>query len=91
MSMVETVYKTDSSGPRLLDSDWSSQVRSCSKLHYKPTTVFTLCVSHLLKHLTDVTPPDTGPHRPNSFLFRAGLEPRIPAREAGALTRNAKG
>ncbi len=27
----------------------------------------------------------------NSFLLRVGLEPGIPAREAGALTRNAKG
>ncbi len=36
-----------------------------------------------------VTPP--GPHHPNSFLLRAGLEPGIPAREAGVLTRNAKG
>ncbi len=32
-----------------------------------------------------------GPHHPNSFLLRAGREPGIPAREAGALTRNAKG
>ncbi len=37
-----------------------------------------------------VTPPP-GPHHPNSFQLRAGLEPGIPAREAGALTRNAKG
>ncbi len=36
-----------------------------------------------------VTPP--GPHHPNSFLLRAGLEPGTPAREAGALTRSAKG
>ncbi len=36
---------------------------------------------------TYVTLPDSGPHRPNSFLFRAGLEPGFPAREAGALTR----
>ncbi len=42
-------------------------------------------------HSTNVTPLDTGPHRPNSVSFRAGLEPGIPAREAGALTRNAKG
>ncbi len=32
-----------------------------------------------------------GPHHPNSFLLRAGREPGIPAREAGAQTRNAKG
>ncbi len=32
-----------------------------------------------------------GLHYPNSFLLRAGLEPGIPVREAGALTRNAKG
>ncbi len=36
-----------------------------------------------------VTPP--GPHHPNWFLLRAGLEPGIPVQEAGALTRNAKG
>ncbi len=35
--------------------------------------------------------PSQGPHHHNSFLLRAGLEPGIPAREAGALTRNAKG
>ncbi len=34
--------------------------------------------------------PPPGPHHPNWFLLRAGLEPGIPAREAGALTRNAK-
>ncbi len=32
-----------------------------------------------------------GPHHHNSFLLRAGLEPGIPVREEGALTRNAKG
>ncbi len=32
-----------------------------------------------------------GPHHPNSFLLRAGLEPGIPVWEAGALTMNAKG
>ncbi len=31
-----------------------------------------------------------GPHRHNSFLFRVGLEPGSPAREAGALTRRLK-
>ncbi len=36
-----------------------------------------------------MSPP--GPHHPNSFLLRAGHEPGIPVREAGALTRNAKG
>ncbi len=35
--------------------------------------------------------PFPGPHHPNSFSLRAGREPGIPAREAGALTRNAKG
>ncbi len=38
---------------------------------------------------TCVSPP--GPHHPNSFLLRAGREPGIPVREAGALTRNTKG
>ncbi len=42
-------------------------------------------------HGTNVTPPDTGLHRPNSVSFWAGLKPGIPAQEAGALTRNAKG
>ncbi len=35
--------------------------------------------------------PLPGPHHHNSFLLRVGLEPGIPAREEGALTRNAKG
>ncbi len=34
--------------------------------------------------------PLPGPHHHNSFLFRAGLEPGIPAQEAGALPRTLK-
>ncbi len=48
-------------------------------------------LTYYIKLYKYVTPPDTGPHRPNLFLCRAGLEPGIPAREAGALTSNAKG
>ncbi len=34
--------------------------------------------------------PLPGPHHHNSFLYRAGLEPGIPAQEAGALPRTLK-
>ncbi len=34
--------------------------------------------------------PLPGPYHHNSFVFRAGLEPGMPAREAGALPRRLK-
>ncbi len=64
------------------------------KLFVSPVTMFDEPGKMFTKRYFNtvyVTLPDTGPHRPNSFLCRAGLEPRIPVREAGALTRNAKG
>ncbi len=64
---------------------------------YKNRRHIALCIAFKKKQLTlqqrgiytCVSPP--GPHHPKSFLLRAGREPGIPAREAGALTRNAKG
>ncbi len=58
------------------------------RLPKQDTLVCFISVDLIIKH-AHVTPP--GPHRPNSVSFRAGLESGIRTREAGALTRNAKG
>ncbi len=58
---------------------WASKKYCCTYYIYKITPP----INHMLH-------PLPGPHHLNSFVFRAGLEPGILAREAGALPRRLK-